>query len=82
MTGLACGTPSTLAWPIIQDMATGFFVISDDDARWGLSELRRNHLTGGPCSGAALGALRVLADYLDLTGKSVLTFGTEAATQG
>jgi diaminopropionate ammonia-lyase len=43
MAGLACGTPSTLAWPILHDYADVFICCEDEVARRGMRLLARPH---------------------------------------
>jgi len=47
MSGLACGQPSRLAWPILEDLAHGFFRCDDSTALLGQRGYR-NPLKGNP----------------------------------
>jgi len=94
MSGLACGVPSELAWPILRDYTDLFVVCSDDVALDGMRALARPKggdpaITAGPSGGVGIGVLRKMADNgleglrdaLQLTPESrVLLINTEGAT--
>lgn len=62
--GLACGVPSTLAWPILAEHVDGGFAwICDALAGNGMRALAREGVVAGECGGAAVGLLqRLMAD--------------------
>jgi diaminopropionate ammonia-lyase len=63
MAGLNCGTPSALAWPVIQAGFEVFAAIGDDDARAGMRRLAALGLDRGECSGGTVGAaMRLLGE--------------------
>ena len=60
MSGLNCGTPSLLAWPLIRDGLDGAVSIDDSpavNAAWDLADL---DVPTGPCGGSGLAAARFL----------------------
>ena len=60
MSGLNCGTPSLLAWPLIRDGLDGAVSIDDSPAvtaAWDLADL---DVPTGPCGGSGLAAARFL----------------------
>jgi len=58
--GLACGIPSTIAWPILSEHVTAFIRMEDSLAGNGMRLLRREGIEAGECGGAAAGLL----DYI------------------
>lgn len=92
MAGLACGAPSTAAWPLLREGADCFMAISDDAAMATMRLLADGREEGGPIvageSGVAgLAAFLLCAandnarETLELTPSSrVLVIGTEGAT--
>jgi diaminopropionate ammonia-lyase len=62
MAGLNCGTPSSLAWPVLRAGLDGAVAITDADAAAAAAPLRASGVDAGPCGWAALaGARAVLA---------------------
>ena len=60
MSGLNCGIPSLLAWPIVRDSADVFLAIEDS---WALEAMRAYHRHGvvaGESGAAALAGLLAL----------------------
>jgi diaminopropionate ammonia-lyase len=60
LSGLNCGTPSMLAWPLIRDGLDGAVSIDDSDAvtaAWDLADL---DVPAGPCGGSGLAAARFM----------------------
>jgi diaminopropionate ammonia-lyase len=78
MSGLNCGTPSTLAWPLIQQGLSAATTVSDTQAIQALQDLEGHHIAVGPCGAAALSGIRNLAgsqsarEQLNLDGNSVI----------
>ncbi|MFC8799525.1 diaminopropionate ammonia-lyase [Promicromonospora sp. NPDC057138] len=60
MTGLNCGTVSTLAWPVLRDGLDGAVTVSDDQAAAAVEDLARHGVDSGPCGAATLAAARLV----------------------
>jgi diaminopropionate ammonia-lyase len=60
MTGLNCGTVSTLAWPVLRDGLDGAVTVSDDQAAAAVEDLARLGVDSGPCGAATLAAARLV----------------------
>lgn len=61
MSGLNCGTPSSLAWPLVKNGLDAAVAVSDDDAIDAAGRLAELGVAAGPCGAAALaGARRAL----------------------
>lgn len=60
MSGLNCGTPSMLAWPLIRDGLDGAVVIEDDDGIRAAHDLADLGILAGPCGGSGLAAARAV----------------------
>jgi diaminopropionate ammonia-lyase len=60
MTGLACGTVSALAWPVLRDGLDGAVTVSDDQAASAVEDLGRLGVDSGPCGAATLAAARLV----------------------
>eukprot|EP00439_Symbiodinium_sp_Y106_P039686 s1035_g4.t2 len=58
--GLACGVPSSLAWPILWENCSAFLRFRDDLAGNGMRLLHRYGLEAGECGGAGAGVLQYL----------------------
>ena len=58
MAGLNCGTPSSSAWPILQQGITGAVAVSEANAALAVRELNVLGVDSGPCGGATLAGLR------------------------
>jgi diaminopropionate ammonia-lyase len=86
MSGLNCGTPSPLAFPLLTAGVDLFLAIEDDVARDGMRTLAEQGIVGGECSGGGVGAAEVLLrgplrEELGVGPESrVLIFLTEGAT--
>lgn len=89
MTGMACGEPSIVAWPILADRVDFFMVIDDNDAERAIEILARSRsrIDVGPSGAAGTGAFlaaredRAMSDILGLHSDSVVVLlGTEGAT--
>jgi len=57
MAGLNCGTPSSIAWPVLQSGVDVFVAITDDSARDGMRLLADAGLVSGETGAAGVGAL-------------------------
>lgn len=62
MSGLNCGTPSALAWPLIRQGLSAAVVVTDEQAIDSLEYLTHRGIAVGPCGAAALSGIRVLTD--------------------
>ncbi len=60
MTGLACGTPSLLAWQELERSATAFVTIPDSSTVAAMGVLAGHGIVSGPSGAAGLGALMLL----------------------
>ena len=71
MAGLACATPSLIAWPLVRDGFELFVAIVDDHARQAMRRFYRplggdSRVISGESGAAGLGALLALSDRPDL----------------
>ncbi len=86
MSGLNCGTPSPLAFPVLAEATDLFVAVDDDVAREGMRVLAEQGIVGGECSGGGVGAAQALLrgaarDALGVGADArVLLFSTEGAT--
>ena len=90
MAGLNCGTPCTVAWPILRDQADASFSCPDWVAADGMRLLRRAGVTSGESGASTTGLAAALARVelaalrgaLDFRADSVLLlFSTEGDTE-
>jgi diaminopropionate ammonia-lyase len=86
MTGLNCGTPSELAWPVLQGGLDAAAAVSDEQCRQAVEALAGRGLDVGPCGAATLAGLRPVLhearcrEALRLTDRStVVLVSTEGA---
>jgi diaminopropionate ammonia-lyase len=64
MAGLNCGTPSSLAWPVLAAGVDAATTVSEAAATAAVRDLERLGVDSGPCGAAALAGARVaLADH-------------------
>ena len=81
MAGLNCGTPSTLAWPVLRSGLDYAVTVEDDAALQASADLAASGISSGPSGAATLAGLRAARDRLDLGPDStVVLISTEAAT--
>jgi diaminopropionate ammonia-lyase len=87
MAGLICGTPSLVAYPILNAGIDTFMTVTDDDAKQAMRLLAKQGIMSGESGAVGLAGLEVLLkdtrakQQLGLTEKSsVLIFSTESAT--
>ncbi|MCS7268330.1 MAG: diaminopropionate ammonia-lyase [Geminicoccaceae bacterium] len=92
MAGLACGEPSSLAWPILDELADVFLTVPDEAAIAAMRLLARGMrgdppIVAGESGVAGLAAVVALAHHPELRSRldlgphsRVLVFGTEGAT--
>lgn len=87
MAGLNCGTPSTVAWPLVAAHTNAFVAIPDDRTRQAMRALAASGVESGESGAAGLAGLLEVADHaaarealgLDASA-SVLVLNTEGAT--
>ncbi|MFC9694288.1 pyridoxal-phosphate dependent enzyme [Kribbella sp. NPDC056951] len=80
MAGLNCGTPSTLAWPILQAGLDHAVTVDDAAALQASTDLAAAGISSGPSGAATLAGLRAARPRLDLSPDStVILINTEAA---
>jgi diaminopropionate ammonia-lyase len=65
MTGLNCGTISTIAWPVLRDGLDASVTVTDDQARAEMQRLNELGVPAGLCGGAALAGVREALEYDD-----------------
>ncbi|MEV5960495.1 pyridoxal-phosphate dependent enzyme [Kribbella sp. NPDC051952] len=80
MAGLNCGTPSTLAWPVLRSGLDYAVTVDDEAALRAVDDLSAAGISSGPSGAATLAGLRAARDRLDLTGDStVVLISTEGS---
>jgi diaminopropionate ammonia-lyase len=63
MAGLNCGTPSSLAWPVLRDGLDAAVTVTDDEAVRAVADLSAAGISAGPSGAATLaGSRAALAD--------------------
>jgi acetylornithine deacetylase/succinyl-diaminopimelate desuccinylase family protein len=76
MSGLDCGTVSTIAWPLLKSGIDATLTISDYEAHTAALDLQALGVDAGPCGSASLAALRRLTaadrEQLGLNDESVV----------
>ncbi|HEV2528120.1 MAG TPA: diaminopropionate ammonia-lyase [Thermomicrobiales bacterium] len=86
MNGLNCGTPSSLAWPVVRDGLDAAVAVTDDAARVAMRDLATAGVAAGPSGAASLAGVRELLGNPALvetmthsprTGLTVVLFCTE-----
>jgi diaminopropionate ammonia-lyase len=81
MAGLNCGTPSSLAWPVLRAGLDAAVTVEEDEATRAVQDLGRAGISSGPSGAATLAGLRAARELLPLNGRStVLLISTEAAS--
>ncbi|MFF1818735.1 pyridoxal-phosphate dependent enzyme [Kribbella sp. NPDC058245] len=79
MAGLNCGTPSTLAWPVLRSGLDHAITVEDDEALQASADLGTAGISSGPSGAAALAGLRAARSRLALGPDStVILISTEA----
>ena len=79
MSGLNCGTPSSLAWPILQSGVDLAIALPDSEAARAVHDLLDAGVDVGPCGASTLAGIRALARHEDLPHDAVvLLLSTEA----
>jgi diaminopropionate ammonia-lyase len=82
MSGLNCGVPSPLAWPVVSRGIDRFVVIEDERARRAMRDLARSGVVAGECGAAGLAGLQTLQEieFLPPGSKRSLIISSEGAT--
>ncbi|UNB52882.1 diaminopropionate ammonia-lyase [Mycolicibacterium sp. YH-1] len=65
MAGLNCGTPSSLAWPLIRNGLSAAIAVTDAEAAQSADLLAEQGVASGPCGAATLAAVRVMLNGSD-----------------
>jgi diaminopropionate ammonia-lyase len=81
MAGLNCGTPSSLAWPVLRDGMDAAVTVDDTEAALAVADLTRLGVSSGPSGAATLaGARAALTRRPSLAGPAttVVLLNTEA----
>jgi len=80
MAGLNCGTPSSLAWPVLRAGLDAAVTVEEAEAVQAVRDFAAEGISSGPSGAATLAGLRNARDALDLTASStVILISTEAA---
>lgn len=58
MAGLNCGTPSSIAWPVLRDGLDAAVAITDHDSAEAVRSLAALGVSAGPCGAASLAGVR------------------------
>ena len=81
MTGLNCGTPSPLAWPLISAGIDSYAAVSDQDALAAVQLLANDGIRTGATGAAGLAGVVAFAEQLGLGADDhVLIVATEGVT--
>lgn len=81
MAGLNCGSPSLIAWPVLERGVDTFVAVDDELAREAMRLLARDGIVSGESGAAGLAGLLDRREQLGLNGgMTVLTISTEGAT--
>lgn len=82
MSGLNCGIPNPLAWPLLSQGIDAFIAIEDERARVAMRALAAEGIVAGECGAAGVAGLATWAESFggDLRGKRALVISTEGAT--
>lgn len=82
MSGLNCGTPSPLAWPVLSKTIDVMVAIEDERARQAMRDLASAGVIAGECGAAGLAGLQVLraSDDWPPGARSGLVISSEGAT--
>jgi diaminopropionate ammonia-lyase len=83
MAGLNCGTPPSLAWPVLRSGLDHSVTVEDDAALQAVDDLHAAGISSGPSGAATLAGLRAARDRLNLMENStVVLISTEACLSG
>jgi diaminopropionate ammonia-lyase len=80
MAGLNCGTPSSLAWPVVRAGLDAAVTVEEHEAVQAVEDLGRAGISSGASGAATLAGLRAARQLLELSEHStVVLISTEAA---
>ncbi|MDX6279378.1 MAG: diaminopropionate ammonia-lyase [Kribbellaceae bacterium] len=80
MAGLNCGTPSSLAWPVLRAGLDAAVTVEEHEATLAVQDLGRAGISSGASGAATLAGLRAARELLPLIATStVVLISTEAA---
>jgi diaminopropionate ammonia-lyase len=82
MAGLNCGTPSSLAWPVLRSGLDYSVTVEDDAAVQATADLAALGISSGPSGAATLAGVRVARDRLDLGPDSTVVLISTEGTLG
>ena len=81
MAGLNCGTPSSLAWPVLRAGLDAAVTVEESEALRAVEDLAAAGISTGPSGAATLAGLRAARDRLPLSATStIILISTEAAS--
>jgi diaminopropionate ammonia-lyase len=82
MSGLNCGVPSPLAWPIVSKGIDQFVAVEDERSRQAMRDLAASGVVAGECGAAGLAGLKTLREVgvLPTGAKRALIISSEGAT--
>ncbi|KXS18093.1 tryptophan synthase beta subunit-like PLP-dependent enzyme [Gonapodya prolifera JEL478] len=83
MSGLNCGTPSYLAWPVLFRGLDGAIMVSEEQARDAEAPLKAANVSSGPCGWAGIAGAKLLlsgADTRDIREKLSITADSVVVT--
>lgn len=81
MAGLNCGTPSSLAWPVLRAGLDAAVTVEESEALRAVEDLAAAGISSGPSGAATLAGLRAARDRLPLSATStIILISTEAAS--
>lgn len=81
MAGLNCGTPSSLAWPVLRAGLDASVTVEESQALQAVDDLGAAGISSGPSGAATLAGVRAARDKLPLTEAStMILISTEAAS--
>ena len=82
MAGLNCGTPSSLAWPVLRDGLDAAITVEEAEAIQAVEDLAAAGISSGPSGAATLAGLRAARDALDLDIRSTVVLISTEGRQG
>ncbi|MFE7131231.1 pyridoxal-phosphate dependent enzyme [Streptomyces sp. NPDC057638] len=80
LTGLHCGTPSSLAWPLLREGVDAAVAITETEAARATRDLTALGVPAGPCGAAALAGVRAALTGEDAAGRAAALGLDGAAT--
>jgi diaminopropionate ammonia-lyase len=87
MAGLNCGTPSSLAWPVLQAGLSASVTVEEDEAIQAVADLGGEGISSGASGAATLAGFRAALaagqrDALGVTaGSTIVLISTEASPE-